>query len=51
LAERTAELKKINEKLQQEIEQRKRAEKALKTYTTELEQSNRELWKKMMMEV
>ena len=51
LAERTAELKKNNEKLQQEIEQRKRAEKALKTYTTELEQSNRELWKKMMMEV
>ncbi len=49
LAERTAELKRANEKLQQEISDRKRAEAALKTYTTELERNNRELWKKMML--
>ncbi len=48
LAERTAELKKTNEKLRQEIKQRKRAEEDLKIHTTELEQSNRELWKNMM---
>ncbi len=43
VAERTAELLSINLQLQQEVGERKKAETALKSYTIELERSNREL--------